>query len=153
MTVVADASPINYLVLIGEIDVLPRLYGRVTIPLEVLAEIRHPRAPLAVREWATDPPDWLDPKEANSQDPKLGHLDSGEIAAIALAEAASDSLLLIDDAAGRAEAVRRGIQTLGTLGILQQAAQGGLVDLPLALKRLVETNFRVSRALLADLTQ
>jgi len=30
--VISDTSPLNYLVLIDEIDVLPRLYGRVIIP-------------------------------------------------------------------------------------------------------------------------
>lgn len=28
MIVVSDTGPLNYLILIGEIDVLPRLYGR-----------------------------------------------------------------------------------------------------------------------------
>jgi predicted nucleic acid-binding protein len=34
--VIADASPINYLILIECVDVLRRLYGRVMIPPEVL---------------------------------------------------------------------------------------------------------------------
>lgn len=38
MTVlVADTSPLNYLVLIGEIGILRTLYGRVVVPPEVLA--------------------------------------------------------------------------------------------------------------------
>ena len=32
MIVIADTSPINYLILIGQIDVLRALYGRVLIP-------------------------------------------------------------------------------------------------------------------------
>jgi len=32
MIIVADTSPINYLVLIKEIEVLPRLYGKIVIP-------------------------------------------------------------------------------------------------------------------------
>jgi predicted nucleic acid-binding protein len=32
MIVVADTTPINYLILIEEIDVLPKLYGRVVFP-------------------------------------------------------------------------------------------------------------------------
>ena len=35
MIVVADTSPINYLVLIKEIEILPRLYGKVVIPQTV----------------------------------------------------------------------------------------------------------------------
>ena len=44
--VIADTSPVNYLVLIGEIAILPRLYGQVLIPPEVLAELSDADAPL-----------------------------------------------------------------------------------------------------------
>jgi predicted nucleic acid-binding protein len=57
----------------------------------------------------------------------------------------------IDDAAGRAEANRRGIPNTGTLGVLRAAAIRKLLDLPTALKRLAETNFRISKNLLAQL--
>ncbi len=36
MIVVADTSPVNYLVLFQEIDVLPKIYGPVVIPQSVL---------------------------------------------------------------------------------------------------------------------
>jgi predicted nucleic acid-binding protein len=42
MIVIADTSPLNYLVLIGEADILQRLYGRVVIPEGVLRELLHP---------------------------------------------------------------------------------------------------------------
>jgi predicted nucleic acid-binding protein len=45
MVVVADTSPINYLVLIAQINLLPRLYTRILIPPAVLAELKHPLAP------------------------------------------------------------------------------------------------------------
>jgi len=41
--VIADTSPLNYLVLIGQIELLRRLYGKVLIPTEVLAEHRQGR--------------------------------------------------------------------------------------------------------------
>jgi predicted nucleic acid-binding protein len=49
MIVIADTGPINYLVLIGEIDVLPALYERVVIPPSVHEELGRKRAPEAVR--------------------------------------------------------------------------------------------------------
>jgi len=39
MIVVSDTSPLNYLVLINEIDLLPKLFGNVIIPEAVLAEL------------------------------------------------------------------------------------------------------------------
>jgi predicted nucleic acid-binding protein len=49
MIVVADTTPINYLILIEEIDVLPKLYGRVMIPRAVNEELMRSRAPLKVQ--------------------------------------------------------------------------------------------------------
>jgi predicted nucleic acid-binding protein len=40
MIVVADTSPLNYLVLIGVVNVLEPLYGRVVIPNRVATELR-----------------------------------------------------------------------------------------------------------------
>jgi len=47
--VVADTSPLNYLVLIGEIGILRRLYGRIVVPPEVLTELADSGAPPEVR--------------------------------------------------------------------------------------------------------
>jgi predicted nucleic acid-binding protein len=59
MVVIADTSPINYLVLIGEIRILPLLYRRVLIPAAVIIELRNPGAPKPVNEWAANPPEAL----------------------------------------------------------------------------------------------
>lgn len=149
--VIADTSPINYLVLISEIHVLPRLYGRVVVPEAVLSELTREGAPSEGQRWATDIPEWVEIRAAPACDTSLSFLDEGEAAAIALAESEPDVLLLIDDAASRLEASRRGIRSTGTLGVLRLGASGNLVDLPTALGRLSETNFRVSRALISEL--
>ncbi len=148
--VVADTSPLNYLVLIGEIGILRRLYGRVLVPPEVLAELSANGAPSAVLEWVQSQLEWLEIRgvHGNQDDPALRHIDPGERAAILLAQQEPDVLLLMDDAAGRAEATRREIPNTGTLGVLRAAALRNLLDLPAALTRLAATNFRVSRSLL-----
>jgi len=81
----------------------------------------------------------------------LRQLDPGERAAILLAQQEAGALLLIDDAAGRSEATRRGIPSTGTLGILRAAAIRQLLDLPTSLKNLAATNFRVSQRLIVEL--
>ena len=80
-------------------------------------------------------------------------MDAGEAAAIELALAEKDSLLLIDDAAGRAVATRLGVANTGTLGILMAGAREGLVDLRVSLGRLQATNFRVGQKLVDDLLE
>ena len=55
MIAVADTS-ICYLILIGEIDLLPKLFSQVLVPEAVLAELLHKDAPPAFRSWASNPP-------------------------------------------------------------------------------------------------
>lgn len=123
--VIADSSPLNYLTLIGSVDVLRRLHGTVIVPQQVITELTDPGTPHAVRGWALHLPDWIDVRGAVVNDTALLHLDPGERAAIALAQSEPGALLLIDDAAGRIEAARRGILNTGTLGVLpRRVAQG-----------------------------
>jgi predicted nucleic acid-binding protein len=153
--VVADTSPLNYLVLIGHVEILHQLYGRVVIPAGVAAELRDSRSPEAVRTWASAPPDWLEVRSVEvPADAGLDAVDSGEAEAIVLAEGnRPDVLLIIDDRDGRREAARRGIATTGTLGVLNDAAGRDLIDLADALSRLDKTTFRASPALLRELLE
>jgi len=97
MVVVADTSPINYFVLIGQIDLLMQLHKRILIPLGVLAELEHPRAPNLVREWIVSSPKWLEVRSPKSN-LILAQLDLGESEAIGLDEADQAGLVNFDDA-------------------------------------------------------
>ncbi|MGA2540238.1 MAG: DUF3368 domain-containing protein [Verrucomicrobiota bacterium] len=145
MTIVSDTSPLCYLTLIGHADILPKLYGSVHITQKVLEELRHPDAPPSVRTWATTPPDWLkihsDPEEP---DQTLAALDPGERTALILSGQIRSEVVLLDESAARALGVQRGLKVTGTLGVLCDAAQAGLLNLPAALDLLRRTNFRAS---------
>jgi predicted nucleic acid-binding protein len=60
MIVIADTSPICYLILIGQIDLLPRLYGKVMIPTVVRDELAAAASPTMIRTWISQPPTWLE---------------------------------------------------------------------------------------------
>ena len=60
MAVVSNTTPLNYLILTGEVDLLLTLYGQVLVPESVIAELRHPRAPEKVREWIASLPEWIE---------------------------------------------------------------------------------------------
>ena len=152
MIVVADTTPVNYLILIEEIDLLPKLYGRVVIPRAVSEELMRPRAPIRVQEWMKKPPDWLEVLSPTSAvDATLSKLDAGERDAIALAEELSADQLIVDELLGRREAERRSLPVIGTVGVLREAAELGLLDLRSAFERLRQTSFHVSPAILASL--
>lgn len=147
--VVADTGPLQYLVLIGQIELVPRLFTALTIPAAVQAEMLHPAAPEAVRTWAAAPPSWLTvspaPVEGNAALQRRG---AGERAAIALALSIGAELILMDDRAGITSALAEGLAVIGTLGLLDLAARQGMVDLEAILARLKATNFRYPPALL-----
>jgi predicted nucleic acid-binding protein len=114
--------------------------------------LKHPAAPKPVRDWMDDLPGWVEvlrPKNTLS----LAQLDLGESEAIALATEMRAEVLLIDDQAGRQEAARRGLRVAGTLAVLDEADQAGLVDFKLVLARLLQTSFRVSKAVLAEINE
>lgn len=158
MIVISDTTTVNYLILIDAVRILPALYEAVIAPEAVLAELRSPFAPQRVQRWANALPAWLEVKEAAGQsialDPRLG---AGERDAIALAYAAPDGLLLIDELRGRREAVRLGVRVLGTLGVLRNAHTAGLLDFTAAMEKLRATSFQVSeelsRRMLISLTE
>ena len=149
MVVVSNTTPLHYLILIEVVDVLESLYGRVIIPPAVVNELSHPAAPEQGRTWITRPPAWLEViAEPVAADTDLARLDAGEREAIALFQARSADLLLMDDREGVRAARSRGVEVSGTLGVLDRAAEHRLVGLPGVLHRLEHTTFRTPAALI-----
>ncbi len=150
MIIVSDSSPINYLVLVGEIEVLPKLFGSVFVPPAVFSELTREKAPLAVRNWLNTNPSWLHVQAPKSvYDAK--ELGRGECEAISLAEELKADELLIDDKAARKVALARGLSVTGTLTVLAEAGERGLLDLPKAIERLHQTNFRMPEHLVREI--
>ena len=86
MVVVADTTPLSYLISIEQIELLPALYDRVVIPVAVLLEINHPTAPEPIRAWASCLPAWCEVRASETTpDATLCRLDAGERYAIQLA--------------------------------------------------------------------
>ena len=152
LLVIADTSPVRYLVQLGHIDLLHLLFASVTIPTEVAWKLGDPSAPPTVQAWIKAPPPWLSVlDEVGNDDPALSNLDPGERAALALGIALKADLILIDERRGYAAAVTKGFEVTGTLGILDLAAKGKLIDLPHAIERLKQTNFRYRKEIIERL--
>ena len=148
MIVIADTTPINYLVLIKQVNVLREMYGRVLVPQDVFAELQSTDTPDAVREWIAKSPDWLEVQRVNlTPDAALTKLGAGEREAIALAQELQADAILMDERDGRQEAVRRNLRVIGTLRVLSDAAERGLLDLTKAFDDLQQTSFRASQEL------
>jgi predicted nucleic acid-binding protein len=149
--VVSDTSPLNYLVQIKCEHLLPAIYKRVLIPGAVLRELENVGAPVIVRTWLGEFPDWIAVREVEFRtDPQLDELDAGERHAIQLASDENADLLLMDERAGVSLARERGLIVTGTLGVLLQGAERGLLDLYNALQDLQATAFRCTPGLIDE---
>lgn len=145
--VVSDTSPLHYLILCGAENILPRLFRQVVIPPMVFHEMQQPSTPPPVRQWAATLPPWV-----AVQSPKTLNLaldvDAGELEAICLAQEIHADAILIDDRAGRNAAIHCGLAVVGTIGLLEQAAARGFIELPATLTRLQQTNARLNPELI-----
>jgi predicted nucleic acid-binding protein len=147
MIVVADTSPLNYLILIDEIHLLPALFGHVLLPRAVFQELQHPKTSSKVSQWVAQLPPWLEVRVVTSvPGDELMRLDPGEREAIQLALELGIGTVLLDEADGRQLAEKLHLEVRGTLGILERGAKLGKVNFRQALNKLGQTNFRVSPA-------
>lgn len=150
--VVADTGPVNYLILVGHIDTLSRLFEKVILPASVRDELKHSGAPQTVRQWIASPPAWIEIHQAvNPHDPALGDLDVGEEEAIILAVQLHADMVLMDDREGVLAARSRGFRVTGTLGILSIAASQNFIELSDAFDRLKRTNFHYQQEIMDQL--
>lgn len=155
MIVVSDNSVLSCLAEIGELDLLRRLYGKVTITETIRLEAVHAGAPERLRQLILTVPDWISvvPDESPNLE-ETGALDAGEASAITLAWQHRDSsLLILDEKRGRKVAGALGLRITGTAGLLTDAAAEGLIDFEDVFLRLARTEFRLSPQIVETLRQ
>jgi len=138
---------LHYLILCEVAGILPSLFQRVFIPPQVFSELQQANTPAVVRDWAQNLPEWVAVQAPQALDPTLG-VDAGETAAICLAREIKAAAVLMDDRAGRNAAKQCGLAVVGTIGIIEQAAIRGMLDLPSTLDRLQQTNARLDSKLI-----
>jgi uncharacterized protein len=128
MLVVADTSVLLNLAAVGQVELLPPLFGRIVAPTLVQQEFQRlswsePRFRSA--HW----PAWVEVRQPTRLPAALlaqpRPLDPGEAAAVALAVELSADAILLDEAAGRAVAQACGLNVMGLAGILVQAKRSG----------------------------
>ena len=154
MVVVADTSPLNYLVLLDAVEILHQLYKRLCVSEAVINELLSCDAPLQVQTWAASLPVWVEVHAVPDEfltDTRWQSLHPGEQAALALATLLNADLVLMDERTGASVARQSGFRVTGTLGVLDEAAQQRLLDLAVVMEKLKATTFRYPRSLVAEL--
>jgi predicted nucleic acid-binding protein len=147
--IVADNSPLNLLVQLGQAEVLPKLFSEVLIPPQVAQEMRHPKAPPTVQTFLAAPPAWLTIR-APKAPASFPNLDPGESAAISLAVELR-ATLMVDERAGRETALAQGLLIVGAVGVLERAANDNYIpDLAAVHAQIRTLRFHVSGIILND---
>lgn len=146
MIVVSDSSPLITLAKISCLHHLQSLFGTIHVPTEVERELTAKGPGQGVPDVVAQMQGWLIVQTPHSLIQFPG-LHPGEAAAISLAMEHA-SRLLIDEKAGRKVAAAQGVAVIGTVGVLEEAAERGYLDLADAFHQLKSTNFRFPEAAL-----
>jgi predicted nucleic acid-binding protein len=137
--VVSNASPLINLAAIEQLDLLRRLYGRITVPKAVWTEVVRQGAG-KIGSRAVRMATWIRVKDVRNRallELLLQDLDLGEAEAILLARELRAHLLLMDESRARRSAKRLGLTVTGLVGVLIEASAKGLVaDLAATLRTL-----------------
>jgi predicted nucleic acid-binding protein len=125
---ICNTSPLLYLHLIGQLGLLPELYGEVFVPPAVKTELQAGAARgVDVPQIATF--SWLRvmPVASAASIPLVMDLGQGEAEVIALGLENPDSRLILDDMLARRIAHLQKLLFTGTVGVIVKAKQTGLI--------------------------
>ena len=125
--VISNNSPLVALWTLDLLFLLRELYTEVLIPEEVKAEFLATEE--AARQAALDDSPWIIAVSLTTPLNKLdyGGLNVGEAAVFALAQEHDTDFVILDDKGARRHAQRIGLPMKGTVGILLEAKERGLI--------------------------
>jgi len=140
--VVADTSPLIALQQVGQLSLLPRLFGQIHIPPGVAEELRPGMA---------ETPAWVVVRPLTQPIASAilrASLGVGESEALALAMDIRAALVMVDDRPARRLASNLGFPVVGTAGILLRAKRLGLIpEVRPLLDEIIGRGFRLSPAI------
>jgi hypothetical protein len=141
LKVVINTSPQILLAKIGRLDLLTHLYNEILVPVSVLDELEaKPGREIQKIQALIQAGVFLVQKASNEHLNRLpADLGVGERETIALAVEREADLVILDDQEGRAIARTRGLSVTGTIGVLVEARERGLISsIRTELDRLIE---------------
>ena len=145
--VLTDASPLIGLAIVRGLPWLQGLFGQVWMPAEVQAELLSGQVTRGESDIRTAlSAGWLRVWTEPVPEALLPDLDEGEAACIRIALAqAGNTLLLMDERAGRALAGQLGLRMAGTAAVIGMAKARGLIpSARQAFETLHRSDFRIS---------
>jgi predicted nucleic acid-binding protein len=151
--VISDTSPLFYLHRLRRLDLLQKLYQRITVPQAVADELKvggdQGEDVPNIREY-----EWLKVRSVRVPEviTLITDLGAGEAQVLALAIEEPGSLVILDDSLARQIARLRSLRITGTAGVLLKAKhEGHILAVAPLLDRLMQLDFRLSDAVKAKI--
>lgn len=132
MIVVSDATPIISLLKIAQLHLLHGLFQEVFIPQAVYDELTlnpvFEKEAMQIKECSFITKVEVGEESSVNLFQRVTGLDRGESEAIIYTDSIGADLILMDEIKGRKIAVQVGLRVMGTLGILLEAYEQGLIS-------------------------
>lgn len=160
MIVVSDATPIISLLKIDQLHLLHGLFQEVFIPQAVYDELTlnpvFEKEAIQIKECSFITKVEVGEESSVNLFQRVTGLDRGESEAIIYTDSIGADLILMDEIKGRKIAVQVGLRVMGTLGILLEAYEQGLIskeEIFSGLDILKNSGRYISEALYKQLTE
>lgn len=157
MIVVSDTTPLISLMKASRLDVLQKMFGEILIPEAVFEELTTNESfqeeTEQIRNCAFIRRVSVDEQKSVAILRRATGLDQGESEAIIYADDHQADFLLMDEAAGRKVAKAMGLRIMGTVGVLVNAFEDGILsaeDVEDAFEALRNANRRISEELIQN---
>lgn len=149
--VVVNTTPLIALSHVGQLDILRKLYGEITIPEAVYRELSV-KTKSTCKKAVDSSLCWIRVEKIKNQMAKSMYktqLHDGEVEVMILSLEIGADVVIIDDANAKKHAKYLGLPVTGTLGILIKAKQEGYVyELKPILRQMVENGIYISPKLI-----
>ncbi|MDU9050562.1 MAG: DUF3368 domain-containing protein [Candidatus Electrothrix sp. Rat3] len=152
MIIISDSSPLISLAIIGQLELPEKLFDQLFVPSAVFEEVTR-----ADKPFAKDLEVFLNGrikhvKNKMAVEMLSENIGAGEAEAIVFALEQQPAIILIDDLKARKFAKLKGLNIIGTMGILLKAKHEGLIkEIKPFIAELLMNDIRISRRIV-DIT-
>lgn len=149
MSIIVNSTPLISLAILGQLDLLYKIFNEVVVPRTVYDEvIMQGQGKLGHKNLTNV--QWFKIADVVNQELKrsiMVELDKGEAEVICIARESGFRRVCIDEFAGRRYAKLLGLEVIGTLGVLLIAKEKGYIrEIKLCIEKLISHNRHISSA-------
>lgn len=149
--VIVNTTPLIALCHVGQLDVLKKIYGEISIPQAVYRELAEKKESICKKQ-VDDSLDWIHVEKIENQMAKAmfkTQLHDGEVEVMILAKEKNADIIIIDDANAKKHAKYLKLPVTGTIGVLIRAKkQGYISELKPILQGMIDKNIYISEKLM-----